>query len=376
MTTGGSAEVPIATLALARRLATSEQLRRRRFELLPLAGPGAPFAEVQGRQPGDSTTPAGLADLISSIATVGVLQPILVEELRDDELRLVSGERRLRAASWGAIHLADNLHFASIPAVICPGPLSEEERRVWQLVENLAREDLRPGELAAALLYERCAVLTAKLLTAGIPVPEHVARLDDPVERFRALDRLRLQGGASRLGAPWLEVLRRLGIQMSEERAKHLVRAFAALPQELSAEMDAAGVALATRMEFLRLDRGRAAAASQLWEAVKARGRPDLLAAAVRQSLEHPSVDSSKALEAAETLHREANVARARSQREETRVGFPSAEGLGVALEALRVLVAQLRGGAGVGRYEAGSLRLYAEELLELLPRPAKESVA
>lgn len=374
MTTGAPAEVPIATLALARRLATSEQLRRRRFELLPLAGPGAPFAEVQGRQPGDSTTPAGLADLISSIATVGVLQPILVEELPDNELRLVSGERRLRAASWGAIHLADNPHFASIPAVICPGPLSEGERRVWQLVENLAREDLRPGELAAALLYERCAVLTAKLLGAGIPVPEKVARLDDPVERFRALDRLRLQGGASRLGAPWLEVLRRLGIQMSEERAKHLVRAFAALPPELSADMDAAGVALATRMEFLRLDRGRAAAASELWETVKARGRPDLLAAAVRESLEHPAVDAEEALEAAEALHREANEARARSQRDPD--GLPSAEGMDAALEALRVLVAQLRGGASVARYEAGSLRLYAEELLELLPRPAEEVVA
>lgn len=361
-------------LGLARRLATSEQLRRRRFELLPLSGPGAPFAEVQGRQPADSTTPAGLADLISSIATVGVLQPILVEELPDSELRLVSGERRLRAASWGAIHLADNPHFASIPAVICGGPLSEEERRVWQLVENLAREDLRPGELAAALLYERCAVLTAKLLGAGIPVPEKVARLDDPVERFRALDRLRLQAGASRLGAPWLEVLRRLGIQMSEERAKHLVRAFAALPPELSADMDAAGVALATRMEFLRLDRGRAAAASELWEAVKARGRPDLLAAAVRESLEHPAVDAEEALEAAETLHREANVARARSQREPD--GLPSADGVEAALEALRVLVAQLRGGADVGRYEAGSLRLYAEELLELLARPAEEAVA
>ncbi|MGH3452515.1 MAG: ParB N-terminal domain-containing protein [Haloechinothrix sp.] len=376
MTTSASAEVPIETLALARRLATSEQLRRRRFELLPLAGPAAPFAEVQGRQAGDSTTPSGLADLISSIATVGVLQPVLVEELPRDELRLVSGERRLRAASWGAIHLGDNPHFASIPAVICPGPLSEEERRVWQLVENLAREDLRPGELAAALLYERCAVLTAKLLAAGIPVPEDVARLDDPVERFRALDRLRLQRGASRLGAPWLEVLRRLGIQMSEERAKHLVRAFAALPQELSAEMDAAGVALATRMKFLRLDRGRSAAASELWEAVKARGRPDLLAAAVRESFEHPGVGAGEALGAAETLHREANEARARSQRVEAREALPSAEGVDAALEALKVLVEQLRDGARVGRYEAGSLHLYAEELLELLAQRAEEAVA
>ncbi|MEX0657695.1 MAG: hypothetical protein WD080_01040, partial [Egibacteraceae bacterium] len=62
---------------VARRLARSQRLTRRRFELLPLTGPGAAFTEVQGRLPGASTTPEGLAELISSIATVGVLQPIL-----------------------------------------------------------------------------------------------------------------------------------------------------------------------------------------------------------------------------------------------------------------------------------------------------------
>jgi ParB family chromosome partitioning protein len=42
--------------------------------------------------------------------------------------------------------------------------LSEAERQTWQLVENLAREELQPGELAAALMFERCALLTVKLL--------------------------------------------------------------------------------------------------------------------------------------------------------------------------------------------------------------------
>lgn len=355
-----------SSIGLARRLASSERLSRRRFELVPLSGPGAPFADVQGRQPGGSTAPSGLVDLISSIASVGVLQPILVEELPEGRLRLVSGERRLRAAAWGAVHLADNPHFAAIPAVICPGPLSEEERRVWQLVENLAREDLRPGELAAALLYERCAVLTSKLLAAGVPVPADIAGLDDPVQRFRALDRLRVRAGRHGLGAPWGEVLRRLGIQMGEDRAKQLARAFAALPAELSAEMDAAGIALATRLDFIRLDRGRRAAARELWEAVKARGRPELLSAAVRTCLERPAVDPGAALDAAEALHRAADEARARSQR---RTGEPSraAASAAEALAALRRLLGELRGGATVPVYDAGSLRLCAEELLELL---------
>lgn len=147
-----------------RQLGLSLKLRRRRFELLPLRGEGTPFTELQGRLPGDSTTPVELADLISSISEVGVLQPVLVEEIpATDEgqqpgLRVTAGERRLRACLWGSTHRPDNPHFDALPAVVCPGPLSEEERRVWQLVENLAREDLRPGELAAALVLDRCAV--------------------------------------------------------------------------------------------------------------------------------------------------------------------------------------------------------------------------
>ena len=68
-------------LALARRLESSERLRQRRFELLPLTGPAAAFTEVQGRAPSGSTSFEGLGELISSIASVGVLQPVLVEEM-------------------------------------------------------------------------------------------------------------------------------------------------------------------------------------------------------------------------------------------------------------------------------------------------------
>lgn len=357
-----------APTEIARELARLGRLCQRRFELLPLAGPAAAFAAVQGRGPGASTTPAELAELISSIATVGVLQPILVEELPGGDRRLVAGERRLRAAKWGAVNLPDNPHFAAIPAVVCPGPLSEEQRRVWQLVENLAREDLQPGELAAALLYERCAVLTARLLEAGVPVAQEFAELDDPVARFRALDRLRLAAGQSRLGAPWEEVLRRLGLQLSARRVGDMVRAFAALPPELSTQMDAAKVTLATRLSYLELDRGRRAAAAELWAAVKAAGRPELLAAAVREQLTHPDVNAAQALAAAQTLHQQANAARSRTQRRGSAAAPEIADSLvRGALGALRELLAALRGGGRLDTYDAGSLRLFGEELLNLL---------
>ena len=360
---------------IARRLTLSERLRQRRFELLPLTGPGAAFAEVQGRGPGPDTAPAHLVELISSIASVGVLQPILVEELAGGERRVVSGERRLRASRWGAAHQPDNPHFAAIPAVVCPGPLSEQERRVWQLVENLAREDLQPGELAAALLYERSAVLVAKLLAAGVAVPSEVAYLDDAVARFRALDRLRVEAHLHHVGAPWTEVLRRLGIQMREEKARQLVRAFAALPPELSEQMDAAKVALATRIEYLRLERGRTEAAGELWEAVKGRQRPDLLSAAVRECLDHPDLAPVEAVERAAELREAADRARAQAQRSEAEPGdHVDAEVLAEAMAGLRRLLGVLRAGARLSRYDAGSLRLFATEVLALVePDPGVE---
>jgi ParB family chromosome partitioning protein len=361
--------VPSPAIEIARRLNLSERLRRRRFELLPLRGPGSAWTEVQGRGPGPATAPANLVELISSIASVGVLQPILVEEAPGGGLRVVAGERRVRAARWGAANLADNPHFAAVPAVVCPGPLSEEERRIWQLVENLAREDLQPGELAAALLYERSAVLLAKLLTAGVAVPEEIARLDDAVARFRALDRLRVEADMHHVGAPWAEVLSRLGIQMREDKARQLVRAFAALPGELSSEMDAAKVALATRLEFLRLDRGRADAAAQLWAAVQARRQPQLLAGAVREQLAHPELPAEEALERAAELRTAADEARARAQLPDAGEGDEAVdpELVRTALDRLRQLLAAVRAGATLSRYEEGSLRLFATEILDLL---------
>lgn len=372
----------VSAPVLAQRLHHSERLRQRRFEVLPTRGPGAPFAEVQGRGPGPSTAPAELVELISSIASVGVLQPVLVEELPGAGMRLVAGERRMRAVQWGAVHHPEIPHFSTLPAVVCPGPLSEAERRVWQLVENLAREDLQPGELAAALMFERCAVLVAKLLGAGVPVPAAVAYLDDPVARFRALDRLRVEAGCHHLGAPWGEVLRRLGIQIRAERAKALVRAFAALPPELSEEMDAHKVALATRLEYLRLGRGgRADAAGELWAAVRARGRPELLASAVREQLEHPDLGADEALERAAEFREAADEARSRAQlrpepdpaaaelgddadRIDERPADPAS--VADALSALRRLLGELRAGRRLSRYDAGSLALFAGELAEL----------
>lgn len=405
-------------VSLLRRLgALTPRLRQRRFELLPLRGPGAPGTDVQGRAPGDSTVPRELADLISSIAEIGYLQPILVEEIAavDGPPRriLALGERRLRAGRWGAVHMEDNPHFRSIPAVVCPGPLTEEERRVWQLVENLAREPLTPGEQAAGLLFHRCAVLVGKLLSAGKPVPAEVYAIDDPAERFRALERLR--GGDLRCAAPWSEVLTRLGLQMSPRKARELVRAFEHLPRDLVEDMDVHKVALHTRIRFVGLRRDQAAVADEIWSAVKDRGRPDLLAAAVAEATgPAATADPVAVVDAAERGRDLANLARAEKLRTPTAAEpsltaaepgptaghgaevagpagagaagagsgggpGPSALDTGMvtgALEALRQLSAELRTGARPGRFDAASLRLLAEQILHLLDADAVDAPA
>lgn len=81
-----------------------------------------------------------LVELAASIASMGVLQPILVRPLEDGSYELIAGERRWRAATRAGL--------TSIPAVV---RVSDEVGSMEQaLVENLHREDLTPLEEAAA----------------------------------------------------------------------------------------------------------------------------------------------------------------------------------------------------------------------------------
>lgn len=291
-----------AAQALA-RLELSDRLRHRRLETLPVTGPGAVFTEIQGRGPGESTRPAALADLISSISGAGVLQPILVEETIHDDgahRRLVLGERRLRACRWGAAEDPANPHFAGIPAVICPGPLSDEDVRSWQLIENLAREPLQPGELAEALLLERCAMLITRLLGAGIAVSHAAAHHDDAVQRWNALQALRPAAGpAANVGAAWEDVIRRLGLHLTARKARLLVEAFRTLPREISSDMDHHRITLTARCRYAQLYRGREHAARSLWDAIAARGATGLLPAAVAELLTDATLEPESAIDVA-----------------------------------------------------------------------------
>jgi len=81
-----------------------------------------------------------LLELSSSIAEMGVLQPILVRPMDDGVFELVAGERRWRAAQRAGM--------TTIPAIV---RTTDNLRSIEQaLVENLHRQDLTPLEEAAA----------------------------------------------------------------------------------------------------------------------------------------------------------------------------------------------------------------------------------
>jgi ParB family chromosome partitioning protein len=89
-----------------------------------------------------------LAELADSIASQGVVQPIVVRPLGAERYEIVAGERRWRAAQRAGL--------SSIPAVV--RELDERGAMAVALVENIQRADLNPLEEAHALqrLIDEC----------------------------------------------------------------------------------------------------------------------------------------------------------------------------------------------------------------------------
>lgn len=91
-------------------------------------------------QPRASFDDEDLESLAASIEQVGVLQPVLVRRIDDDQYELIAGERRWRAAQRAGLR--------TIPAIVrIAGDRDSLEQAV---VENLHRADLNPLEEAAA----------------------------------------------------------------------------------------------------------------------------------------------------------------------------------------------------------------------------------
>ena len=105
--------------------------------LLPL-GEVVP-SPYQTRQFDDSES---LGELVQSIHSHGVLQPVLVRRRTEGGYELVAGERRFRAAQLAGL--------SRVPAIV--SDLSDRDAVEISIIENAQRENLNPIEEAKAFL--------------------------------------------------------------------------------------------------------------------------------------------------------------------------------------------------------------------------------
>ncbi|MET9593416.1 ParB/RepB/Spo0J family partition protein [Streptomyces sp. NPDC006516] len=108
---------------------------------------GAYFAELplasitpNPRQPREVFDEDALAELVTSIKEVGLLQPVVVRKVADDRYELIMGERRWRACGEAGLE--------RIPAIV--RATDDEKLLLDALLENLHRAQLNPLEEAAA----------------------------------------------------------------------------------------------------------------------------------------------------------------------------------------------------------------------------------
>ncbi len=122
---------------LSALLPTDENLKKGTVEGRVLE---VPLSQIDTNpfQPRTQFNPETLTQLASSIAELGVIQPITVRKMGDEKYQLVSGERRFRASK--------SINLETIPAFIRVA--NDQESLEMALVENIQRDDLDPIEIA------------------------------------------------------------------------------------------------------------------------------------------------------------------------------------------------------------------------------------
>ena len=98
---------------------------------------------VNPNQPRTNFNDEILNELVQSIKSVGLIQPITVRKISKNEFQLISGERRLRAFK--------KLNLGKIPAYI--RDVNDQESLEMALIENIQRDDLDSIEIAIS--YKR-----------------------------------------------------------------------------------------------------------------------------------------------------------------------------------------------------------------------------
>lgn len=94
--------------------------------------------KVNPNQPRRDFDPVALQELADSIREIGIIQPITLRQINDDEYQIIAGERRFRASQMAGLD--------TIPSYIRTA--DDENVLEMALIENIQREDLNSVEIA------------------------------------------------------------------------------------------------------------------------------------------------------------------------------------------------------------------------------------
>lgn len=95
---------------------------------------------VNPDQPRREFDPEALQELADSIREIGIIQPITLRKLNEEEYQIIAGERRFRASQMAGLE--------TVPAYIRTA--DDENVMEMALIENIQREDLNSMEIALA----------------------------------------------------------------------------------------------------------------------------------------------------------------------------------------------------------------------------------
>ena len=106
-------------------------------------------------QPRNHFDESDLAELVISIQSHGIIQPVTIRKMGYDKYQLISGERRLKASKLAGLTV--------IPSYIRIA--NDEQMLEMALVENIHREDLNPLEIAISFqrLLDECSLKQEEL---------------------------------------------------------------------------------------------------------------------------------------------------------------------------------------------------------------------
>ena len=179
-------------------------------------------------QPRTSFDDEALGELSTSIAQLGVIQPITIKPNGNDKYIIISGERRWRAAKMAGLE--------SIPAYFREG--DDENLHAMALVENIQRENLNAIEIALGMkrLIEECGLtqeaMAVKVGKKRSTVSNYMRLLSMPSEVQLALkEGIISMGHAKAIGALELEqqlkalkkcIKKSLSVRQTEELARKM----------------------------------------------------------------------------------------------------------------------------------------------------------